>query len=54
VKLQGLTPDAVYELTNLDAPGTVEMSGRELLEKGLSIAIGERPGTAVIVYKKKP
>jgi alpha-galactosidase len=54
VKLQGLTPDAVYELTNLDVPGTVETSGRELLEKGLSIAIGERPGTAVIVYKKKP
>lgn len=54
VKLQGLEPDAVYELTNLDIPGTVEMSGRELLEKGLSIAISDRPGTAVIVYKTKP
>jgi alpha-galactosidase len=51
VKLQGLRPDAVYSLTNLDIPGTKEISGRELLEKGLLIEIKDKPGTAVITYK---
>ena len=54
VKLQGLDKDAVYTLTNLDVPGTTEMTGRELSENGLVIAIKEQPGSALITYKKKP
>jgi alpha-galactosidase len=53
VKLQGLDPDAVYALTNLDVPGTTEIAGRELIEKGLTIILKDQPGTAVIVYAKK-
>jgi hypothetical protein len=30
----------------------VQMTGRELSEQGLSVAIAERPGSAVITYKK--
>jgi alpha-galactosidase len=52
VKLQGLEPEAVYMLTNVDA-GTTEATGRELLEKGIRIAIEKQPGSAVILYKKK-
>ena len=51
LKLQGLNPDAVYALTNLDAPGSTEISGRELLDKGLLIEIKDQPGTAVITYQ---
>jgi alpha-galactosidase len=54
LKLHGLEPTAVYTLTNLDVPGTTEMTGRELAEPGLPIAIKDRPDSAVIVYKKKP
>ncbi len=54
VKLQGLEPTLVYTLTNFDATGTTEMSGRQLMEQGLPIAIKDRPGAAVITYKKKP
>jgi hypothetical protein len=52
VKLHDLDPAAVYSLMNLDVPGSTEISGRELMEKGLSITIENQPGTAVIVYKK--
>jgi alpha-galactosidase len=54
VKLQGLSADAVYELTNFDSSGTTESTGRELCKNGLLIAIKDRPGAAVISYKKKP
>jgi alpha-galactosidase len=54
VKLHELVPDATYSLTNLDTPGITEASGRELMEKGLSVAIQEQPGSAVITYQKKP
>jgi alpha-galactosidase len=53
VKLHGLEENAVYTLTNLDVPGTTEMTGRELREKGFSIPIKEQPGSAIIIYKKK-
>jgi alpha-galactosidase len=51
-KLQGLEPDAVYTLRNLDSTGTTEMTGRELAESGLLITIKDQPGSAVITYKK--
>jgi alpha-galactosidase len=54
VKLHGLEPGAVYTLTNLDVPGATEISGRELLEKGLSIGMNAQPSSTVIIYKKKP
>jgi alpha-galactosidase len=52
-RLQGLEPDAVYTLTNLDVPGTTEMTGHQLAE-GLPIVLKSKPGAAVILYKKKP
>ena len=53
-KLQGLDPNAVYTLTILDVAGTTERTGRELLHKGLPMVIKDRPGSAVVTYKKKP
>jgi len=52
-KLYGLEPNAVYALTNLDVAGTVEMTGCELMESGLSIAIKDQPGAVIITYQKK-
>jgi alpha-galactosidase len=54
VTLRGLDPDAVYTLTNLDVPGATDVPGRELLEKGLAVAIEAKPGAVVMTYKKKP
>ena len=44
----------MYVLTNLDDPGTTEMTGRELLDGGLPVVIKEKPGAAIITYQKKP
>jgi len=54
LKLQGLDPNAAYTLTNLDVATTTEATGRELMERGLPIAVKDQPGSAVITYKKKP
>jgi alpha-galactosidase len=53
VRLRGLDPGAVYTLTNLDAAGSTDMTGRELLDRGLKIAINDQPGAAIVAYKKK-
>jgi alpha-galactosidase len=52
VKLRGLERDAAYTLTNLDTAGTTEMTGRQLMNDGLTITIKERPGSAMITYKR--
>jgi len=52
-KLRGLAPDAHYKLTNLDDQSFKEMTGRELMEKGLTIVIKDQPGTAIITYERE-
>jgi alpha-galactosidase len=52
--LHGLEPEAVYQLTNPDVAGTTKMTGRELLENGLSITVKNRPGAVIVIYKKLP
>jgi len=54
VKLHDLDANAVYTVTNFDATGTTEMTGRELADKGLAVTIKDQPGAAIITYKKKP
>ncbi len=52
LKLKGLESQARYTVKNLDTNESQTISGQELLEKGLYIAISEIPGSAVITYKK--
>lgn len=52
-KLWGLEPDAVYAVKNLDEQTAGEISGRELMDRGLSIVIKDQPGSALIYYQKK-
>jgi alpha-galactosidase len=54
VTLHGLDADATYTLRNLDLPGGKATTGRELLSRGIRVPINDRPGSAVITYKKKP
>lgn len=52
-KLRGLDAKASYELTNLESPSAPQaFPGSELLERGLSVTVSERPGVAVLVYRK--
>jgi len=53
-KLRGLDAAAQYTLTNLDHPGSLHATGRELMEAGLAVALKDRPGAAIITYRKSP
>lgn len=48
--LHGLKADARYRVENFSTDRTIEMTGRELKEKGLQVAIEELPGAAVFAY----
>lgn len=49
-KLQGLNPSGTYEVTNLDKPGALSFSGKELMQNGLQVKLEAR-GSAVFIYK---
>jgi alpha-galactosidase len=52
VRLHGLEIGATYTVVNLDIVGGSTMTGRQLMDDGLVVAIEERPGSALITYKK--
>ncbi len=54
LNLRGLDPEATYELTDLDQPGTVELTGRQLMEKGLTVTMPEAPTALIYTYRIKP
>ena len=52
LRLSGLAPAADYEVTDLDGGAPKKMSGKDLMEQGLTVEIKAKPGAAVIFYKK--
>jgi alpha-galactosidase len=51
-KLRGLDAKARYAVSNLDVPGQIQLSGQELIEKGLPVAIRDQPGAVIITYRQ--
>lgn len=51
-RLRGLDPAAMYEVTNFDVKAAARVSGADMIEKGLTIKIKDRPGAAMIVYQR--
>lgn len=51
-RLHGLDPASLYEVTNFDVKGATHVSGKDLMEKGLTIEIPDKPGAAVIMYRR--
>lgn len=49
-KLHGLDPAKSYQVRNLDETTVLEVSGRELMDKGLLVRMSETPGSAWILY----
>jgi alpha-galactosidase len=52
MRLRGLDPTAMYELTDLDGGVPSTVSGADLMQKGLHVEIAGKPGAAIIMYKK--
>jgi alpha-galactosidase len=53
LKLQGLDAAATYTVTNLDTESSTDVSGKDLMENGLTVEIKDQPGSAIITYKMK-
>lgn len=51
-KLQGLAPDARYELRDLDGHDSAVLTGRDLAETGLLVTLKQQPSAALITYKR--
>jgi alpha-galactosidase len=54
LRLHGLNPQKRYRVRALNGVWRSRMTGRELMERGLPVTIGERPGVAVLVYRAEP
>jgi len=50
-KLFGIDPELGYTVTNLDIPGSMRMSGRELMTDGILVTLTDSPAAAVIKYR---
>ena len=51
--LRGLDAAARYRVTNIDSPSTSTLyTGKELMEKGLPVAIKNKPGAVIFTYIK--
>ncbi|UCH36645.1 MAG: alpha-galactosidase [Armatimonadota bacterium] len=53
LRLRGLDPDATYVVTDLDGPGETKATGREIMDPGVLVACSDRPGSAVIMYRRE-
>ena len=51
-RLRGLDAEAEYDVADINGEQAKRISGRELMEKGLTVTINEKPGAAVVVYNK--
>jgi len=54
LRLWGLDADGRYLVTDLDTGEQQSQTGRELIEKGLHVEIAEKPGSAILTYRKQP
>ena len=52
-RLRGLDESAEYVVTDLDQPGSVKRTGRDLLRTGLTVRLRSRPAAAVCTYQKR-
>jgi alpha-galactosidase len=52
-RLSGLDSRATYTLRDLDTARESAMTGKQMMEEGVEVKITDRPGSAIIVYKKK-
>ena len=51
-RLSGLNPKAQYKITNFDVEGSIQMSGKVLMEEGLKIELKNKHEAAVILYER--
>jgi hypothetical protein len=51
IRLKDVEPRAAYEVADLDVATSAKVSGQELVERGLTVEIKDKPGAAIIFYQ---
>ena len=51
-KLHGLDPKSEYTITDVTGDKSWKATGSELMDTGLLITISEKPGVALIAYRR--
>jgi alpha-galactosidase len=51
LKLRGLDADKDYAITDLDTNQSTRSKGRELMDRGFTVEIAQKPGAALLGYK---
>ena len=51
--LEGLNPDAIYTVTDIDTKETVEIAGQVLVSEGLTVTIPGKYESKILVYSVK-
>jgi len=52
--LRGLDAEARYTVTNRDVSGTTACTGKDLMEKGLTVTASQKPAALVLTYRREP
>jgi alpha-galactosidase len=52
LRLRGLTPEATYAVRTADDGSETEVTGRDLMEPGIAVPIPDRPGAALLTYRR--
>jgi alpha-galactosidase len=50
--LRGIDPAATYEVIDVDASAPITVSGKDLMQHGVHVEISQKPGAALVFYKK--
>ena len=51
--LRGLEPGVRYEFSDIDSGAAQVLEGREAADRGVAVVVPERPGSAVLVYRRE-
>ena len=54
LKLHGLDRDATYVLQNLDEKSETRQSGAVLIDRGIDVALREKPAAVIVTYRRAP
>lgn len=52
LRLCGLDPEAGYRVTNLDSTECIVVTGRDLMDRGYSVVLDDRPAAALLQYER--
>jgi len=54
LRLNGLEPSAIYQVTRIEQGTTVNLTGQQLMTDGIAVSIAFAPEAATLYYRRVP